>query len=141
MLRVGDIAIAGQPSPEQLAEVEAAGYRTVINIRSPEEIDWNEGARVGDTGMRYVQVPITPQTIEVGVLARLRTLIDDSPKPILFHCASGNRVSLVWGMLEAGNRSEEEILEIAREGGLKSKYEPMLREYLEQHAAGGGRLR
>jgi uncharacterized protein (TIGR01244 family) len=141
MLDVGGVAIAGQPSPDQLAELSRQGYRTVIDIRRPGEIDWDEARVVGEASMRYARVPITPQTIEVGVLDRLRTLLDDSPRPILFHCGSGNRAALVWGILEAGERPKEEILEIARRAGLKAGLEPMLESWIDRQEAGAGRLR
>ena len=68
-------------------------------------------------------------------------MIEASPKPVLLHCASGNRAALVWGMLEAGKRPDEEIIQIATDAGLKKKYLPRLESYLVNYAAGKGRLR
>ena len=141
MVRVGDIAISGQPSAPQLGEIKNAGFQTIITVRRSDEIDWNEAAEVTSRGLRFGQFPSSPETIEVSLLARIRSMIESSPKPVLLHCASGNRASIVWGMLEAGKRPDAEILEIAESAGLKAKYRPLLEDYLEKHARGEGRLR
>ncbi len=141
MLRVGDLAIAGQPSAPQLGEIVKAGYKTVITVRKPDEIDWNEAAEVTSRGMRFGQIPSAPETIEVSLLSRVRSMIEQSPKPVLLHCSSGNRAAIVWGMLEAGKRPDEEILQIAEDAGLKEQYRPLLVDYLNKHSEGKGRLR
>lgn len=143
-VRVGEIAIAGQPTEAQLDEIAALGYRSVISIRAPDEISWDEKAAVTSRGMRFGQVPVRPDLIDVGTLARIRALLDPEqgglPGPVFFHCASGNRVSLVWGMLEAGERPDAEIVEIARQSGLKDDQVPRLEKYLAEHEAASARL-
>jgi uncharacterized protein (TIGR01244 family) len=144
-VRVGDLAIAGQPTEAQLDEIAALGYRTVVTLRAPDEIPWDEKAAVTRRGMRFMQVPVKAETVEVGTLARIQVLIDPeqsgNPGPVFFHCNSGNRCALVWAMLEAGERPDAEIIDIARRAGLKAGEVPRLEAYLKQHAEGLGRLK
>jgi len=144
-VRVGDLAIAGQPTEAQLDEIAALGYRTVVTLRAPDEIPWDEKAAVTSRGMRFMQVPVKAETVEVGTLARIQVLIDPeqggNPGPVFFHCSSGNRSALVWAMLEAGDRPDAEIIEIARRAGLREQDVPRLEKYLKQHAEGSARLK
>jgi uncharacterized protein (TIGR01244 family) len=86
----------GQPTAEQIEAAAAAGYRTVINIRTAGEpgFEW-EPDLVERLGMTYVHIPVggadtlTPETVraidEALDAARARG-------PVLYHCASGNRI-------------------------------------------------
>ena len=141
VLRVGEVGLAGQPSKQDLADLSAAGYQTVISLRQPGEIDWNEQTAVNESGMRFGHFPMSVGSVEVGLLARIRSVIEMSPSPVLLHCGSANRAALVWGMLEAGNRSSDEIRKIAQRAGLRGSAVGVLDEYLRKHDAGEGRLR
>ena len=112
----GAFYLAGQPAKEDLAKWKARGVRTVINLRMPQETDWNERAAVEALGMKYVSVPFAgPDTLSHkkirDALHALRTgrFSDQSngdalpnknknakPQPILLHCASSNRVGAIW---------------------------------------------
>ncbi len=140
-VRVGNIALAGQPSPEQIGELGAMGYRTVVTLRASSEIAWDEGRAASQHSLRFAQVPVRIEAVEVGVLARVRSILEHSPGPVLLHCASGNCAALVWAMLEAGKRPDDEIIATARRAGLSSAQVPKLQDYLADHAAGKGRLR
>ena len=95
----------GQPTPEQIEEVARAGFRTVINIRTPGEpgFDW-EKAAVERLGMTYVQIPVggeesfTHETIAAidGALREAR-----ARGPVLYHCASGNRIGATLALRAA----------------------------------------
>jgi uncharacterized protein (TIGR01244 family) len=145
LLRVGDLAIAGQPTEAQLDEIAALGYRTVVSVRARDEIAWDEKAAVTSRGMRFAQVPVRPETVEVGTLARIQVLIDPEQSgldgPVLLHCGSGNRAALVWAMLAAGERPDAEIIDIARRAGLREQEVPRLEAYLKSHAEGTARLK
>ena len=96
--RFGDIYLAGQPAAEDLPQLQAAGMRTIINLRHRREIPWDQAAAVRQAGMRYVHVPfsgaaeLTPAVFDkvLGVLA------DPERGPTLLHCATANRVGALW---------------------------------------------
>jgi uncharacterized protein (TIGR01244 family) len=92
-----DLATGGQPTPAGLGELKALGFRTVINLMTEAEGTQAERDAVQAAGLRYVAVPITPDRFRrEDVEAIARVLDDPEARPILLHCASGNRVGAVW---------------------------------------------
>ncbi|HEX4953848.1 MAG TPA: protein tyrosine phosphatase family protein [Thermoanaerobaculia bacterium] len=115
---------AGQPTPEQLAEVAKAGYKTVIDLRLPsEERGFDEPAKVAELGMAYVNIPITSDTLDAAALARFREELAKAEKPVLLHCAAANRVgALYYGYLRLDlGLPAEAALAQARAAGLKNE--------------------
>lgn len=124
---------AGQPSPQALEEAAAAGYRTVIDLRQPGEIDWDERRVVEDLGMSYVQIPVAvPDGLTVDNARRLAEALDrPDAGPILLHCGSSNRVGALIA-IKAHRLDGEDLdtaLELGRAAGL-TKLEPAVRERL-----------
>jgi uncharacterized protein (TIGR01244 family) len=97
------VAAAGQPTLEGLAELKAAGFKTVVSLRRPEEPGQEGEEESAKTlGLRFVRVPVTPATLSLeDVEAVERVLEDASAGLVLLHCASANRVGGVWGVIEA----------------------------------------
>lgn len=86
----------GQPTQEQIEAAAAAGYRTVINIRTAQEpgFEW-EPALVERLGMTYVHIPVGgPETLTQATVRAIDAALDEglARGPVLFHCASGNRI-------------------------------------------------
>lgn len=119
------ILLAGQPSAEAFAQASRDGLRTVIDLRREEETpDLDERGLVEELGMTYVQRQVgRPDDLTPELFAELRTLLANSKKPLLLHCASSNRVGAVWLVYratEGGLTIEEATLE-AQAVGLSSK--------------------
>ena len=121
--RIDDrLAAAGQPTPETLRNLKQLGFKTVVSIRTPGEIELDEGAIVREAGLRYVSVPISSgdfSSADVDAVARV--LDDDAAAPVLLHCASSNRVGGVLAVIEARRgESIEDALSFGQHVGLKS---------------------
>ena len=117
------IAAAGQPSPEVLAKLGSMGFKTVLNLRQPEEGGpANERELVEGQGLRYVSVPMTAATFSLAdVLAVEKVLNDPAAGPVLFHCASANRVGGTWAaVLARRGQSLDDALARGREAGLRA---------------------
>lgn len=110
------IATSGQPSPEQLAEIQAAGYGQVINLAMPTSENWleNEAALVTGLGMDYLAIPVVWEYPTLDDLERLWDALEQrGQRPTWVHCALNLRVSamlylyhrLRLGMAEAEARS------------------------------------
>ena len=115
---------AGQPTAAQLAQLAAAGVRTVVDLRAGNEPrGFDEAATVRAAGMDYHNVPVTPASLGSADFERVRELLrDPARRPVLVHCASANRVGaalLPYFMLDEG-RSPEESLDMAHRIGLRS---------------------
>jgi len=125
----------GQPTAEQIAEAATGGFRTVINLRGPDEpgYEWEQAA-VERSGMRYVHIPVagaaglTRENVE-RLDATLRAAIDEGP--VLLHCASGNRIGAMLALRAAWLRGTDpaEALRVGRAAGL-TKLEAEVRALL-----------
>jgi len=92
----------GQPTQDQIASAGAAGYKTVINLRPDTEpgFDW-EPAAVRAMGMDYVSIPVSgPTGLTKDTVVRLDAALKAAAAkgPVLFHCASGNRVGALLAL-------------------------------------------
>lgn len=121
---VDNLAIAAQPTKEDLNNVKKEGYEIVVNLRNPNEFkDYNEAKYVSELNLRYYNVPFFNNKKEINMrsLKMVSKLIKDNPnKKIYIHCSSGNRVS-AWYLthlhLEEG-LSLDQATKIARRTGL-----------------------
>ncbi|WP_053057701.1 fused DSP-PTPase phosphatase/NAD kinase-like protein [Rubrobacter aplysinae] len=124
MCPIEGVATAGQPSRKHLQSLAGAGYRTVLDLRAPEEnrgLDEPEAVR--EAGMQYINLPVTPDTLRDEIFDRFRQIMDDpARRPILLHCSSANRVGalLLPYMILEEEKSYEEASEIASRVGLRS---------------------
>ncbi len=114
---------AGQPTEEQLRQAAAAGYRSVIDLRPPaEDHGFDEPAIAAGLGLRYVNVPVTLDTLDAATVERFREVFAKAEQPVLLHCASANRTgALYYAHLVLDQKIEpEEALKRARAAGLKA---------------------
>jgi uncharacterized protein (TIGR01244 family) len=129
------IATAGQPSSEVLPRLAALGFKTVINLRMPgEDAPPDERAVVEGQGLRYVHVPLTAASLSAADVAAVEKVLDDpAAGPVLFHCATSNRVGAVWALVQTRKgKSLDAALAAGREAGLRS---PVLEEAVRRVAA------
>lgn len=110
---------AGQPGPDSWVAIAAAGVKTVVNLRPPEESEDDEQPLVEAAGMTYLNLPVSSlHDIDAAMIATLDTLLaaDDG---LLVHCASGNRVGALFAFGAAANgQSFEAALARGQRAGL-----------------------
>lgn len=115
---------AGQPTPDELADLARRGVRTVINLRHPDEpVAFDERAEAARLGLRYVSIPVTgaadlhPDSVRrfSQALVEARTEGDT-----LIHCASANRVGALVALERRLVRgaSTDQALAAGRAAGL-----------------------
>ena len=113
----------GQPDQKLLELAKEAGYRAVIDLRTPaEDRGIDEAAAVESLGMHYVSFPVAGSTdINLEKAAAFDRLLGQTEGPVLLHCRSGNRVGAMLA-LDASRKgaSEEDALKIGKEAGLTS---------------------
>lgn len=137
-----NFSAAGQLRPEDMAEVAAQGFKTVINNRpdgegGPEQPS-SEACRAAaeEAGLTYHYIPMTTQTLSVELLGDFHRAVTDSPQPVLAHCRSGARSTALWALNEASynGREVEEVIRRAKEAGYDlSNMQPLLEAYAAQH--------
>ncbi len=135
------VGTAGQPSESAWADLGRAGFKSVVDLRAPEEArGHDEAAAVQTAGMEYIPLPVTPATLRDESYDRFREVMrDPARRPILVHCATANRVGalLIPYLMLDEKRSAEESIQLARQAGLRSpEYVTMALEYARRHGAG-----
>ncbi|MEE8522905.1 MAG: sulfur transferase domain-containing protein [Thermoanaerobaculia bacterium] len=130
------VLTGGQATEEALAAAAAAGYRTVVNLRSEKEmaeIGWDEAAAVEALGMEYVFIPMAGAAgLTVDNAHRLAAVLDEPEShPVMIHCASGNRVGAMLALkaFHIDGQDADAALELGLEAGLTRLAEPV-REHL-----------
>lgn len=126
------LLIGGQPSPEQIAAIQEAGYRTVVTLRPHSERgDEGEQAAVERLGMKFVRIPVAgaPGLTEDNARALAKTLAEEDALPAVVHCSTGQRVSALLGLkaFVVDRMSAAAAIDLAKSLGMK-KFEAALRE-------------
>jgi protein tyrosine phosphatase (PTP) superfamily phosphohydrolase (DUF442 family) len=123
-LPVDGVLTAGQPGPAAWQALAAAGVRTVVDLRAPEEPrGHDEPKAVRAAGLRYVLLPVVQPLLSDAHFDRIRELMRaESGGGVMVHCATSNRVGgmlLPYFMLDLGMRVEEAVA-AAQRAGLRS---------------------
>jgi uncharacterized protein (TIGR01244 family) len=136
------LAIGPQPSEADLKQLAQEGYKTVINLRvsnedeqmpAPEE----EGDRVRGLSMEYLHLPVTLKQVRPEQVDNFRHAVEQLPKPIYVHCASGKRAGAFATMAVASRQgwSANDALEHARRKGCpldKPELAELVQSYVER---------
>ncbi len=127
------LSIAGQVTPEQLQQAAKEGFKSVLNLRSPDEPGFlsDEEQQVDAAGLKYACVPLkVSEANEERVEEAIRE-IEKLPRPVLVHCGGGIRagaIALIGTALQEG-LTYEQITQKAQELGL-SLEQPHLQQFL-----------
>ena len=60
------VSIGGQPSAEDIEELKAKGYKTIVNVRTPQDDGYlaEEERLVENAGLGYAEIGISPKIID-----------------------------------------------------------------------------
>ncbi|BAY27679.1 hypothetical protein NIES2100_75040 [Calothrix sp. NIES-2100] len=88
-----DLAIAGQVAPEELKLLAQQGYKSVLNLRSPDEQGFEDGEQLYTQllGLHYANLPTKITEINPQLAIKVLQKIAEMPKPTLIHCDSAVR--------------------------------------------------
>ena len=105
----------GQPSREAIEALRKSGCEVIVNLRPPAECgDFDEAECARQLGLAYHNIPIAgpgdfgPDAVE----ALDRILKEAGDRPVVIHCASGNRVGALLALhacLKRGMSPQEAI--------------------------------
>lgn len=135
-----NISIAmGQPTPEDLQQAAQEGYKSVLNLRSPQE----EGALSDEqqhaetAGLRYVNLPVRPDALSQEQTDQVMQQIDQLPKPLLAHCKSGLRSGAMALMYLATREglSAETAMAKGKQMGFDCESSPQMKQFFQQYVS------
>ncbi|MEH1824976.1 MAG: sulfur transferase domain-containing protein [Nostoc sp.] len=116
-----ELAIAGQITLDQLQQIADEGYRSVVNLRLPDETGFlvNEQEKTEFLGLYYVNFPTRPEDINHQSMLQIYQSITELPKPILIHCDNSIRsaaIALLYIALKQGMAFEKALQKVINIG-------------------------
>lgn len=122
------IATAGAPGEAGIQELAEKGFKTIIDLRTEAEGILAEKQAVEETGMRYINIPVTSAGINDEQLATFTSEIEQAAIPVLLHCASGNRAGAMWTAYRLSKGIAPDIaFEEGRTAGMQISLEEKIR--------------
>lgn len=137
------ITIGGKLTPEDMEDLKARGFRTIVNLMTPDEMGQaHEEREVEDRGLTYASIPVAPNLLDDIAVTRFSQAIDSSDGPVAVHCKGGGRAGIMT-LLHLGvtkGWSLERTLQEAEAMGAKigpdSPYRPFFESFIRRHSAG-----
>lgn len=112
-----------QPDKVALQVAKSKGVTTVIDLRHPSELDWDEQTAAEEAGLEYVNIPIARQskTLDSDAIRQISEAVRQrGQQQVLLHCSSGNRASawLAAHLVDDHGMNTDDALEVAGKAGL-----------------------
>jgi uncharacterized protein (TIGR01244 family) len=99
-----DFAVAPQLSVDDVAEVAAQGFKSVVNNRPDLEGGPDQPlastieAAARAAGLEYVHIPVVSGAYTPEQVTAMRQALQTLPKPVLAFCRSGGRCTQLFGL-------------------------------------------
>ena len=102
-----NLSVSAQIMPADMAEIAAAGFKSIICNRpdgeagdQPSFREVEQQAQTAGIEARYL--PVIPGQVANAQADEFDRLLEDLPKPVLAYCRSGMRSTTLWGLSRAG---------------------------------------
>ncbi|WP_373529464.1 beta-lactamase hydrolase domain-containing protein [Nostoc sp.] len=139
--RINDqLAVAmSQVTPEQLQQAVQEGFKSVLNLRSPEEEGFlsDEQQQAEIAGLKYINVPVKPDGMSNELADQVLQEIDQLPKPALIHCKSGIRsgaMTLMYVAIQQGMTANE-AMQKGKQMGFDCDSSPQMKQFFERYVS------
>lgn len=95
------IGVSAQITPEDVAQIAAAGFCVLINNRPDGEVPGQPtsadiAAAAAAAGMEYYHMPVTAASFPGPDYQAMSDLLDDPARPALAFCRTGTRCANLW---------------------------------------------
>lgn len=127
--------IGAQPTIDDLKQLKKEGFRSVINLRRPDEPSplnpEQESQEVCALGMEYQHIPVSPQNLSGGEADKFNEAMRSLPKPVFVHCQGGTRAG-AFSLMHLGREkgwTGEQAFEEGEKAGFKCE-SPALKEFV-----------
>lgn len=114
--RIDDsVSVAPQITPEEVADIAAAGFVAIVNNRPDgEDAGQPEGAAVRAAaeaaGLAYTEIPVTQAGFSHPQIDAMTTALTEADGPVLAYCRSGTRSCNLWALAAAKAGRDPELL-------------------------------
>ncbi len=92
-----DLTVTGQVIAEQMMQAVQEGFRSVLNLRSPDELGFGKGEQemIEGLGLHYVNVPFKVESLSEELITAILKELERLPKPAVIHCGAGFRSATI----------------------------------------------
>ena len=116
------LSVSGQITEEDISDAANRGFKTIINLRPDGEqadaIPASKAKAIANSfGLDYQYLPVKPAMITDDIVNDFAILLSRVKGPVLAHCGSGMRATVLWALSLAGSKSTREIVEVAARAG------------------------
>jgi sulfide:quinone oxidoreductase len=118
-----DFSVAEQLLPDDVDEMAAAGFKTIIcNRPDGESADQPIRAEIQaiaeEHEMAFHYIPVVSGQLNLEDIAKFSEALDNAERPILAYCRTGTRSIQLWGLASGlKGMSPEEIVQLGAEHG------------------------
>ncbi|MXQ10638.1 TIGR01244 family sulfur transferase [Microvirga makkahensis] len=117
-----NLSVAPQLTEQDLEELAAAGFRTIINNRpdgeAPDQpLSEELAAAAKRLGLDYRHIPVVPGQLSNDQVEAFRAAVTEGRKPSLAFCRTGTRSTTLWALAASDRLSANEILQTASAAG------------------------
>jgi sulfide:quinone oxidoreductase len=97
------LTAAGALSAADIEALAASGVKTIVNNRpdgeDPGQLPAAEAARLAAAhGIAYHHIPFVGATLSAADIDAFEAVLKDSPQPMVAHCRSGTRSTMIWAL-------------------------------------------
>lgn len=118
-----DFSVAEQLLPDDVDEMAAAGYKTIICNRpdgesfdQPIRAEIQAVAEEHEIDFRYI--PVVSGQLNLEDIAKFSEALDEAERPLLAYCRTGTRSIQLWGLASGlKGMAPEEIVKLGAEHG------------------------
>ncbi|MDY6781318.1 MAG: protein tyrosine phosphatase family protein [Cyanobacteriota bacterium] len=126
-----------QVTPEQMQQASQAGFKSLLNLRAPQEEGFlsDEQQQAEAAGLKYVNLPVKPDAINDELTERVLQEIDQLPKPVLIHCKSGMRsgaMTLMYIATQQGMTANE-AMAMGKQHDFDCDAHPQMKQFFEHY--------
>lgn len=109
------LSAAGKLDQIDIEALAAAGVKTIINNRpdgeDPGQLPAAEARRLAASyGIAYHHIPVTGPTLSRADVDAFAAVLAAAPQPIVAHCRSGTRSTLLWALTRLREGAEPQAL-------------------------------
>ncbi|MYM39412.1 bifunctional protein tyrosine phosphatase family protein/NAD(P)/FAD-dependent oxidoreductase [Duganella qianjiadongensis] len=120
------LSVAAQILPDDLAQIRAAGFQSIICNRPDGEAGdqplYAEIERAAqEQGLRTYYLPAVSGKVSDEQGQLFGQVLAELPKPVLAYCRTGMRSTTMWALAEARSKSLPEIVAVAQKAGYDMK--------------------
>lgn len=116
------VSVSPQILPGELADLAAAGFRSVINNRPDGEAEEQPesaemAAAAAANGLAYRYIPVVPGHYEPEVIGAMAQALEELPSPVLAFCRTGTRSTSLWALQAARSTDADVLVKASGEAG------------------------